>query len=121
MPRPTGPSNPEMQKVIQELRSRGYAEKSKFLLALAKKLSVPLRRRAEVNIADIERVCSKDEYLVVPGKVLGYGILTKPVTVACWQFSKSAKQKIEAAGGKLLSISELVKKNPKGKNVRIIC
>ncbi|MFQ5503655.1 MAG: 50S ribosomal protein L15 [Planctomycetota bacterium] len=38
-------------------------------------------------------------------KVLGKGSLEKPLTVAAHRFSSSAKQKIEAAGGKAVVIS----------------
>jgi large subunit ribosomal protein L15 len=36
-----------------------------------------------------------------PVKLLGGGSIDKPVFVVCHAFSKSAKEKIEAAGGKL--------------------
>jgi len=40
--------------------------------------------------------------------------------VAALLFSAEAKKKIEAAKGKVLSISELLQQNPEGKNVRIL-
>jgi len=47
-------------------------------------------------------LCSKEsDYL----KVLGNGELTKPLTVVAHKFSKSAKEKIEKAGGKVEVIS----------------
>jgi large subunit ribosomal protein L18e len=42
------------------------------------------------------------------------------VTVAAIGFSSRAKEKIEAAGGKALSISDLMDENPKGSKVRIL-
>lgn len=39
-------------------------------------------------------------------KILGDGEITRPVTVTAHQFSASAKQKIEAAGGKALVVGE---------------
>lgn len=38
--------------------------------------------------------------LTLPLKVVGDGQLTKPVTVTAHRFTKSAREKIEAAGGK---------------------
>jgi ribosomal protein L18E len=35
-------------------------------------------------------------------------------------FSEKAKEKLKAAKGKSLSFSDIVKKNPKGSNVKII-
>jgi len=57
---------------------------------------------------------------VIPGKALGAGIIDHPVTVAAFNFSEKAKRKIEAAGGKCLTIEELAEANPKGSNVKIL-
>ncbi len=119
--KPTGPTNPLLRKLIEDLRTRGYKEKIPFLLKIAEELSRQRRRRVEVNIAKLERLCKERETVVVPGKLLGYGKLSKPLTVAAWKFSKQALEKIDAAGGKAISIEELVSENPRGSNVRIIC
>jgi large subunit ribosomal protein L18e len=58
--------------------------------------------------------------VAVPGKVLGAGEISHPVTVAAFAFSEKAKEKIKARRGKCLSFSDLIKKNPKGAKVRII-
>ena len=42
------------------------------------------------------------------------------VVVAAFSFSDSARQEIEKAKGKCITIKELIKQNPKGKDVRII-
>lgn len=76
-----------------------------------------------VNLRDIEKIEAAEinrESLIAAGlirnsdkliKVLGNGEITKAVTVHANKFSNSAKQKIEAAGGKVvvLNIKELVK------------
>jgi len=41
-----------------------------------------------------------------PLKILGDGEMTKPLTVVADRFSKSAKEKIEAVGGKALLVAE---------------
>ena len=55
---------------------------------------------ATVNVCDLleQGILSKCEYGV---KVLGNGTLTKKLTVRATAFSTSAKEKIEAAGGKV--------------------
>jgi large subunit ribosomal protein L18e len=58
--------------------------------------------------------------VVVPGKVLGAGKIGHPVNVGAFAFSERAQSKILKAKGKCLSISDLMKKNPKGANVKII-
>ncbi|RMF89481.1 MAG: 50S ribosomal protein L18e, partial [Methanobacteriota archaeon] len=61
----------------------------------------------------------KGDVVAVPGKVLGSGTIAHPLTVAACSFTASAREKITAAGGRCLSIEELVKENPKGSGVRI--
>jgi large subunit ribosomal protein L18e len=51
---------------------------------------------------------------------LGSGSLSKKLTVAAYDFSESAKKKIAAAGGKHLTIPEMVKKHPDGAGIRIM-
>src|SRR3990172_5743225 len=41
-----------------------------------------------------------------PVKVLGYGEIERPLTVAAHKFSRQAKEKIEAAGGRCQEIEE---------------
>jgi len=73
-----------------------------------------------VNLSRINRHTSEGDVVVVPGKVLGAGLLRHPVTVAAFAFTRSARQKILEAGGKCLDIRELVELNPKGSGVKII-
>src|ERR671922_1628567 len=42
----------------------------------------------------------------VPVKILGHGELTKPLTVHAHAFSKTAREKIESAGGTCLTIED---------------
>lgn len=121
MPQRTGSSNPDLQKLIAELRSRGYKEKSDFMLAIANELAKPSRSRANVNISKLDRTCNAKEDVIIPGKLLADGIMTKQLTVSCFSSSEAARKKIESAGGKIVSIEHLIEKNPKGTGVRIIC
>lgn len=119
--KPTSATNPLLKKLIEELRSKGYKEKIPFLIKIADELLRARRRRVAVNIGKINRICKENETVLVPGKVLGYGILNKPLTIAAWKFSKQALEKIKASGSKAISIEELIAENPKGSNVRIVC
>ena len=86
---------------------------------VAKELEKPTRKRRVVNIFKIEKYANDGETIIVPGKVLGVGDLSKKVIVAAYSFSSSAREKLEKKT-KILTIEELMKKNPKGKNTRII-
>jgi large subunit ribosomal protein L18e len=120
MPKPTGPTNPIIKSLIEDIRNRGYRENVPFLIKLADEMEKPRRSRAEVDLSKLNRVCKESETVVVPGKVLSSGILKKPLKVAAANFSMSAIDGIQKAGGKVMTIEELVKENPKGTNVRIV-
>jgi large subunit ribosomal protein L18e len=83
-------------------------------------LAKPRRKRVAVNLSRLNRYTQKSDVVVVPGKVLGNGLITHPITVAAFAFSAKAKEKILAARGKCLSIIDLIKKNPRGANVKVI-
>ena len=112
----TGPTNPVLQKLIVALR----IAKQPIWARVADDLGRPTRNRRSANLSRIERYADGKRILLVPGKVLATGILKKKVTVAAWQFSAQATEKIRQAGGQTMAIEELMKKAPKGENVRII-
>ena len=68
----------------------------------------------------IEKYARDGETVVVPGKVLSVGDLTKKVEVAALTFSAEAKRKIEEAKGRTLSLQELLHENPEGRKARIL-
>lgn len=60
------------------------------------------------------------EMVIVPGKVLAAGSITKKLTVAAYDFSDAAKAGIQAAGGKTMTLREIMEANPHGTKVRIM-
>lgn len=111
----TGPSNYYIRKLIRNL----WKTKINIWKTISKKLSGPRRNRVKANLYRINKKTSKDEVIVIPGKVLGMGELDHTLTVACLEYSKSAKKKIESSGSKLITIEELLEKNPKGSGVKV--
>ena len=87
---------------------------------IALRLEKPSRNWAEVNLDRISKYILDKETALVPGKVLSNGNLTKKISIAAWSFSEKSKEKIKKAGGKCMSIEELLKNNPKGKDIRIL-
>ena len=85
-----------------------------------KTVAKKLERGAEVNVSRIERYTKKGDIVVVPGKVLGSGTITKPVTVGAWAVTAAAREKVKSAGGKCVGIETLAKKNPKGSGLKIL-
>lgn len=117
--RRTKKTNANLISIIQQLRTESRLKNVPLWRDLANRLEKPNRNWAEVNISHIKRNANKNDTIVIPGKLLGAGYINIPVTVAAFQSSENAKEKITSAGGKVLSIQELMKKNPKGTGIRI--
>lgn len=113
-------TNPKLVELIGNLKVKSYQEDVKIWKDVAKRLERSNRRYAEVNISKISKYSSPDETILVPGKILGSGQLEHKVNVVAFGFSKKAEEKIGAAGGKCLKITEILDENPKGNNIRII-
>jgi len=113
-------TNPELIKLIRTLRKKSRENKARIWRDIADRLSRSRQRRTTVNVSRLNRHTEDGETIAVPGKVLGSGKIDHPIMVAAFNFSKLAESKILAAKGKCLTIQELVEKNPKGINLRII-
>lgn len=111
--------NPLLVDTINLLKRKSIEENVKIWKDIAERLEKPLRVWSEVNVSRLERYARDGETVVVAGKVLGAGKLSKKITVAAWAFSKSAREKIERVGGRAISINQLLEENPRGSGVRI--
>ncbi len=116
----TGPTNSELRRLIEELKKASALEKAGLWKRIASDLESSSRNRRIVNISKIDKNANGKELIVVPGKVLGAGEISKSVIVAAWQFSRQAQEKIRKAKGDCMSIEELIAKKPKTSEVRII-
>lgn len=112
-------TNPRLVNLIDLLLEESAKNKAKIWKYVAEKLASPTRSWAEVSLNKIEKFANENEIILVPGKVLG-GEISKPVKVAAFNFSASAKAKIKEAGGEFMKIEDLLKLNPSGKGVRIL-
>lgn len=115
----TGPSTLELQNLIKELKELYLKNKVKLWKRIAYELEKPTRKRRIANLYKINKYTKQGETALVPGKVLNLGNLDKKLTVAAYQFSAQAREKINKVG-KAITIRELIKNNPEGKKVRII-
>jgi len=112
-------TSPRLGSLIADLKSAAR-QGGAVWNDVATRLEKPRRTHAEVNLSRIERYAREDETVVVPGKVLGGGVLEKHVSIAALDFSGSAETKIEQADGDAISLADAVEDNPDGSNVRVI-
>jgi large subunit ribosomal protein L18e len=107
-------------KLLEEMVKELKATKAKVWIRVASELLKPTRNKPEVNLSKLEKYGKEGFTLIVPGKVLGTGTLTKKVNVASYQYSQSAHDKIKANGGTIVSIQNFAKKNKDGKKVILL-
>ena len=113
-------TNPELIALIRDLKKKSRENQTKLWRYLAQSLSSSKRSRIAVNISRLNRYTNAGDTVAVPGKVLGAGKADHPMTVAAFAFSDQAQSKILKANGNCLSIRELMEKNPKGTNVKVM-
>jgi large subunit ribosomal protein L18e len=116
----SGKTNPRLTNLIRMLRSASHENEANIWREIAGRLDTSSCNYAEVNIGKINRYANADEIILVPGKVLGSGVLDQSVRVAALNFSDSAREKITQASGDCMTIEELVAANPNGSRVRIL-
>jgi len=112
--------NPELEKTIKELKAATRKTGRPIWAALAGELDRSKRSRVSVNLSTIERHTEEGDVVAVPGKVLASGSLTHPVTVAAFDFSDAAKQKILLAKGEAKSLTQLLTEGVDASKVKIL-
>ncbi|MEM4397508.1 MAG: 50S ribosomal protein L18e [Candidatus Woesearchaeota archaeon] len=111
--------NPQLQAMIVELKKASIQNDAKIWKVVATYLDRS-SKRAEVNLSKIDKYSKEGDIVLIPGKVLGMGELTKKLTICAYNFSSSALLKINNNGSKIITLTELIKKNPKGTKVRLL-
>lgn len=120
MVKPTGPTSPTTKDIIINLKKASKENKVLIWADIAERLNMPRRIKPAVNVSKLDKYGNKDDFIIIPGKLLAAGEITKPMTISALKASESAVKKIEDAKGKFLNIPDFVKQNPTGKNVKII-
>jgi large subunit ribosomal protein L18e len=118
--RRTGPTNINLRLLIKELNKYAKDYNAPIWSYVAEILSRPARKRVVVNLSKLNRYVNDGDVVVVPGKVLGGGNLTKKITLATVSISLTALEKVRDSGSRVIHIRDLVKEYPKGSGVKVI-
>lgn len=120
--KPTGPTKQSTRRLIVGLEKHGKKSGENIWLAVAERLSRPTRRRPKVNLWKLSRIGKKTagKTIVVPGKVLGTGELEGKMSIAAFEFSGSAMEKIKSAKGEAIKLGELLERKPKAESLVIV-
>jgi len=106
--------NPELVETIKE------AKKKDKWLEVASVLSGPRRLRINLNLSEINEKSKEGEKVIVPGKVLSQGGVSKKLKVIAFGFSEKAKEKLLSSGCEVSNIINEIKSNPDMRGVKIL-
>lgn len=87
---------------------------------IAEILSMPRRKRVVMNLSEINEKTKGGENVLVPGKVLSQGEMSKKIKIVALEFSETAREKLSDSKINYSSIYDEIKKNPGAKNLRIL-
>ena len=101
--------NPELVETIMKAKKNG------MWVEIAGMLSCPSRRMTNANLDEIDSKSKEGDMVVVAGKVLGSGNITKRIKLVAFSFSKSAEDKLKKAKIDYSMIKDEIEKNQKTK------
>jgi ribosomal protein L18E len=96
------------------------ARKNKAWNNVAKLLSGPTRRHSSVNLYELDKKLLEGDTVVVVGKILSKGDLTKKIKICALSISKKAEEKLKESKSEFVTIFEEISKNKKAEGVKII-
>lgn len=103
----------ELETLIAEMKKLSIEENVPFWKRVATDLEKPTRQRRTVNVSKVAAVVKKGEIAVVPGKVIGNEKVDCEIASYSWSDASKAQNNI-------MSLQELMKKNPKAAKCRIV-
>lgn len=103
-----GPVKEWIAKLATASKGNHYPALWKRLHAI---VSFPTRRKCEVNLYKLEKHAKDGDNIIVPGKVLSEGQLSRKFDIAAIELSKPAIAKLKASGCNIVSIDEMIKRD----------
>ena len=113
-------TNTELLEDIRFLKIYARKNEARIWAFAAEQLSRPGKTRAVLNLNHVSRSTKTDSVVFVPGKLLGAGKINHPIVIGAFEYSQSARTKVERAGGQCMSLRDFVTRYPNGSNVTIM-
>ena len=113
-------TNQVVIRMAKDLKKASVKNDAPIWAKLAEYALKPSVARRDINLYRIGQITKENDTVVFPGKVLGTGNISHKITLCSFSISNSAATKIVENGGKIISYSELIEKNPTGKGVLLL-
>ena len=98
-------TNPELVRTIELAKKHGN------WIKVGAFLSGSTRKFRSINLKELDHGAKEGDTIVVLGKVVGTGDITKRVRVCALSFSQSAREKLKAKKSEIVSIVQEIEKN----------
>lgn len=112
-------TNPVLKDVVKTCEEAARVNDAAVWDRVAEELKRPTRDMRAVNLSTIERNADDGDTVVVPGKVMGSGRLTKNITVGAFKFTGNAREEINDVG-EAPYIEGVVDEHPGGEEVILL-
>jgi len=107
-------SSPVLEDTIREgLKNEGWRK-------VVGILSGSTKNYKSINLFEIDKQSKAGDTVVVVGKILSEGELTKKIKICALSVSKKAEVRIKESKSEIVSILEEIKKNPKAEGVKVL-
>jgi len=113
-------TNTELIETIRFLKTQSRTNKARIWEVAADHLARPRRSRAILNLNHVARATNSDSLVLIPGKLLGSGIIKHRVVIGAFEYSNAARTKVEQAGGRCMTMKDFVTSYPTGSKVTIM-
>jgi len=107
-------TNPEVSETIS------LALKNKNWMHIAKLISSSTKQYSVVNLLYIDKNSSAGDTIIVPGKVLSKGNITKKIRICALSISKQAYEKLKESKSEFYTLSREISTNHKAEGIKIL-
>ncbi len=106
--------NPDLVETILKAKKHEKWQRVAGLLSLPRKLKI------EKNLDEIDKESKEADTIIVPGKVLGNGEISKRIRIAAVSFSKESIRKLKEKKCEIVSLKKEIEINPEARGVKIL-
>ncbi len=113
-------ANQIVLRIVKDLKKASITNKAPIWSKLAEYAQKPSIARRNINLYKIDKLTKDNDTVVFPGKVLGTGNMSHKITLYSFSISNTAASKILERGGTVIDHSEMIERNPTGKEVILL-
>jgi large subunit ribosomal protein L18e len=107
-------TNPEIKETIK------LGLKHKPWIRIVQFISAGKKNYSSINLRELDNKTTPGDTVLVLGKILSSGNLTKKIKIVALSISKGAREKLKETKSEFVHVKDEIIKNPKGEGIKII-